>query len=141
MELLESDDPKSRLLKKSILQRNALGEEAKLISERTEKVITNALIIGGALAATYFVISQFSGGSKKKKRKTRKIKVVAAAAPPQHLAEDEEEIQPHIPGVVTQIGTALASQATAFLLTLAKEKLTEYLERQMQKKTDDHERS
>lgn len=140
MELLESDDPKSRLLKKSILQRTALGDEAKLISERTEKVITNALIIGGALAATYFVISQFSGGSKKKKRKTRKIKVVAAAAP-QQIAEDEEEIQSQVPGVVAQIGTALASQATAFLLTLAKEKLTEYLERQMQKKTDDHERS
>jgi hypothetical protein len=138
MELLESDDPKSLLLKKSILQRNALDDEARLISARTEKVITNALIIGGALAATYFLVRQFSGSKKKSKGRVKKIKVVAAT-PAQQDEAGETEVQ--APGIVTQIGTALAAQAGAFLLTLAKEKLTEYLESQMEKKTADNERS
>jgi len=138
MELLESDDPKSQLLKRSAMQRSALDDEAKLISARTEKVITNALIVGGALAASYFLVKQFSGGKKKSKGRIKKIKVVAAT-PSQQNEVVETEV--HAPGIVAQIGTALATQAGALLLTLAKEKLTEYLESQLQKKTDENERS
>ena len=137
MELLESDDPKSQLLKKSAMHRNALEEEAKLITVRTEKAITNVLIIGGALATTYFLVRQFSGSKRKKKASTKRIKVIAAA--PEESGEVTSGIV--VPGIVTQIGTVLASQATAFLLTLAKEKLSEYLQSQIQKKTEKDERS
>ncbi|HEY8937714.1 MAG TPA: hypothetical protein VIM65_20950 [Cyclobacteriaceae bacterium] len=132
MELLESGDPKSQLLKKAAMQRGALEEEAKLISDRTQKVIVNALVIGGALAASYFLVRQFSGSKKKSKSKPSKIKLVSSRE-----ADDvEEETEVKVPGVVAQIGTALASQATVFLLTLAKEKLAEYMESQAQKKTE-----
>src|SRR5688572_7484129 len=125
MELLGTDDPiKSQLLKKSAQHREELEHDVQLISDRTQRVITNALVIGGALALTYFVVSRFSGSGKKRKSKTRKIRVVNAAP----VSEAEvESVAPAAPGLVSQIGTALASQASVFLLSLAKEKLAEYL--------------
>jgi arginine exporter protein ArgO len=135
---LETDDPiKSSLLKKSSQYREDLEEEAKEISDRTEKIITNALIIGGSLALTYFAYKQFSGGSKKKKSKVNKIKVVGAT--PVETEEEtnlEEESGPS--KIITQIGTALVSQASVFLLSMAKEKLSEYLQSQEKKKANGH---
>jgi hypothetical protein len=132
MELLGTDDPiKSQLLKKSAQHREELEHDVQLISDRTQRVITNALVIGGALALTYFVVSRFSGSGKKRKSKTRKIRVVNAAP----VTEAEvESAAPAAPGLVSQIGTALASQASVFLLSLAKEKLSEYLASQAEKK-------
>ncbi len=136
MELKETDDPvKSRLLKKSTQYREDLEDEAKVISDRTEKIITNALIIGGSLALSYFAYKQFSGGSKtKSKAKAKKVKLVDAAT-----EVEEEVVETSGPNkLITQIGTVLVSQASVFLLTLAKEKLSEYLQAQAQKKTDEH---
>lgn len=137
MELMETDDPvKSRLLKQTSKYREDLEDEAKDISEKTEKMITNALIIGGSLALTYFVYKQFSGSSKsKKKTKIKKVKVVQ----PDNDVEEEVEEAPSGPSaIVSQIGTALVSQASMFLLSMAKEKLSEYLQNQSQKKADEH---
>jgi hypothetical protein len=132
MELLETDDPiKGKLLQRSAKHRDQLEEDARLISEKTEKMLTNALIIGGALAVTYFVVSSFSGSKKKKKSKTAQIKLVHGGA-----AEEQAQsvAEPEAPGMMAQIGTALAAQATAFMLSLAKEKLMEFLESQAAKK-------
>lgn len=135
MELLGSDEIKRELLKKSAHHREELESEIRLISERTEKVLTNALIIGGSLAVTYFLVRQFSGSSSKttkvKKVKPKKVKVV-------RYDDDADEVEtihhePEAPGILAQVGTAVASQATALLLTLAKEKLTEYLQSQLSK--------
>ncbi len=136
MELLESDDPKSQLLKKYALHRNALEEQTKLISARTEKVLINALIIGGALATTFFLVRQFSGKKSRSKIKYKKFNTVPSTT---EDAEPEDEV--HIPGIVNQIGAAVASQATTFLLDLAKEKLSEYLQRSVQKEGEVNERS
>jgi hypothetical protein len=124
MELLESNDFKSELIKKSEKHRTELEGEVKLISENTEKILTNALIIGGALAVTYFLLSQFTGGKEKPKTKIKKIKLVKEA---DHDVEEVVEQQPAAPGVIAQIGTAFATQASVILLDLAKEKLGEYL--------------
>jgi hypothetical protein len=134
MELLESNDPKSELLKKSAMHRQELEEEVKSISERTEKIVTTALIVGGALALTYFAVRQFSGTKKKSKRKVKKLKVVREAREDDNDAVETEDASP---GIVSQIGAALASQATVFLLNLAKEKLAEYMEAQAEKKEKD----
>ena len=40
------------------------------------------------------------------------------------------------PGVVSKIGSALAAQATVFLLSLAKDKLAEYLQSQFNKEAE-----
>ena len=134
MELLEKDDPiKSQLLEKSAHYRDELEQDVKLISDRTQRILTTALVVGGALALTYLAVRQFGGSSKgsKKKLKTKKIKLVNAAA-----ADDDEEetVVASAPGIVAQIGTALASQATVFLLQLAKEKLNDYLQSNAEKK-------
>ena len=140
MQTKESNDPKLELLKKSERHRQELKDEVRLISERTEHVITNALIIGGTLAAAYFLMRQFSSSSPKRKKKssTPKIKLVKADEPTNDIESTEATSEP---GIVSQIGTALASQATVFLLGIAKEKLMEYLESHFEKKEKDNERS
>ena len=130
MELLESDDPKSKLVKKAALHRYALEDEARLITARTEKLITNALIISASLAATFFLVKQMSG--KKSKARSKKLKVVSSDDD-----DVEQESEVHVSSVVNQIGAVLASQATTFLLDLAREKLSEYLQRSAQKETKD----
>ena len=135
MELLEKDDPiKSQLLEKSAHYRDELEQDVKLISERTQRILTTALVVGGALALTYLAVRQFGGSTKsgKKKYKTKKIKLVNAAAADDD--DEEETVVASTPGIVSQIGTALASQATVFLLQLAKEKLNDFMVSQAEKK-------
>jgi hypothetical protein len=141
MELLETDDPvKGQLLKKAARHREQLEDEAKFISARTEKIVTNAVMIGGALLATYLIINSFSGSKSKKKSKVAKIKLVQEK-PGTSTDTETYAAEPSAPGVMSQIGTALASQATMFLLSLAKEKLSEFLEAQGEKKSKDNEPS
>jgi hypothetical protein len=137
MERLGTDDPvKGQLLKKSAHHREQLEEEVKVMTERTEKILTTAVIVGGALAVTYLLVRQFSGSKSKKKSKVAKIKLVQAREG--DTAQVAEE--PEAPGFISQIGTALVSQATVLLLQIAKEKLGEYLESQAAKKSpgNDH---
>jgi len=140
MELLESNDPKMELLKKSAKHRQDLEDEVRLISAKTERIITNALIIGGTLAAAYVLMRQFSAPTRKRKVKSQKLKVVQAA--PEAVEVDDDETA-YAPGIVSQVGQAIASQATVFLLTLAKEKLSDFLQGQFEKKAEpqSHDRS
>ena len=134
MERLGTDDPvKGQLLRKSAMHRDQLEEEVKLISDKTQQVLTNAIIIGGALALAYVLVTGFSSSKSKTRKKAAKIKLV------QDDAREVEHVQnePEGPSVMAQIGGALASQATVFLLALAKEKLTEYLQAQSVKKTSE----
>lgn len=131
MELLEPNDFKRQLLKKSALHKSELEDEVKQISDRTQKVITNALIIGGTLAVTYFLVKQFSGSKATSKTKARNAKVVSEDIEGEEEAETQQSAAP---GIVSQIGTALVSQASVLLLSLAKEKLAEYLSSQSEKK-------
>lgn len=142
MELLESDDPtKGQLLEKSRRHRQQLEEDTRLISERTEKIITNAIIIGSALAVTYFVLSRFSGSKEKKKKhnKAARIELVHQPKNEAPVSSASHAAEPEPPGMMTQIGTALASQATMFLLQLAKEKLNEFMQAQAEKSSGDNE--
>lgn len=131
----EIDDPlKSSLLRKSEQYRESLEEEAKELTDRTEKIITNALIVGGSLALTYFLYRQLSGGSKKSKAKAKKAKGTDTVSE----VEEEAEETSRASKMISQIGTALLSQASVFLLSIAKEKLSEYLQAQAQKKSNEH---
>ena len=126
MELLETNDPKSVLLKKSAKHRKGIEDEIKLLSENTEKMLTNVLIIGGTLALTYLLISQYSKSKKSKgKFKAKKIKLTREndANVEEADADDDSEDS----SIVSRIGSAVAAQATVFLLGLAKDKLSAYL--------------
>jgi hypothetical protein len=132
MELLESDDPKHLLLRKSAKHKQELEQEVKLLSENTEKIITNALIIGGTLAVGYLLVRRFSK-SPKRKSKSKKIRLVHAAEPAVDAAEAAE---PAEASVMSQVGSALAAQATVFLLDLAKDKLADFLKTHFDKKEE-----
>jgi hypothetical protein len=137
---LETDDPvKGQLLQKSAHHRELLKEEVKLISERSEKIITNALVIGGALALTYFLVGYLSDADKKQKLKPRKIKLVQGNEEKDSSIESTHE--PEEAGIVSQIGAVLVAQATGFLLSIAREKLAEYLQSQSVKKENTNARS
>lgn len=130
MELLETNDPKSLLLKKSAKHKKGLEDEIKLFSENTDKIVTNVLIIGGTLALTYFLISQFSK-SKSKSKSRKKIKLMKERDP--NVEEAELESDSNDDSVVGRIGSAIAAQATVFLLGLAKDKLSSYLQSNLHK--------
>ena len=119
MELLETQDPeKKRLLETSLRHKHEMEREVKDLSDRSEKMLKNALIIGGALALTYVVVSQLSSRKvKKKKSKPTKASVV-----------EVEEEQEQEPSMLSSMGDKLVNTATLFLLDLAKEKLNDYLQ-------------
>jgi hypothetical protein len=130
----ETDDPvKSKLLSKSARYREDLEDEAKEITERTEKLIKNALIIGGSLALAYFTYKQFSG-TKKRKVRVKKARPTSAAVEVEE--EEDVEVVSSQNNILTKIGNTLVSQASVFLLSMAKEKLAEYLQSQSEKKKE-----
>ena|SRR5690242_13394819 len=130
MELLETQDPEKRkLLESSERHRRELEREVAEITQKTEKVLTNALIVGGALAIGYLVFSQFSKGkSKKKKNKKQKVQADAPGAIPEPMVA----AAPETPSLLSEIGTKVINQATLILIDIAREKLMEYLEKRKQ---------
>jgi hypothetical protein len=128
MELLEGQDPeKKKLIETSDRHKRALEKEVKDLTQKTERVFTNALIIGGSLALTYFVISSISSRKKKKKKKLAQAQAAAVDG-----ASTEVEEEDHGPSVVSEIGTRVLNQATLMILEIAKDKLFEYLESRKQ---------
>lgn len=117
MEILETQDPeKRRLIETSDRHRRELQKEVKAISDRTEKMLTNALVIGGVLALTYLAISQVTKSKGRKKSRSKEA------------GEVQDEDEPEGISVLSQIGNKVISQATLVLLDIAKDKLMEYLE-------------
>lgn len=120
MELLETQDPeKKKLIESSQRHKHEMEREVKDISDRSEKMLKNALIIGGALALTYVVVNQLSS-TKAKKCKPKKAKSASVV----EVEEEEDES----PSMLSQMGDKLVNTATLFLLDLAKEKLSDYLQ-------------
>jgi hypothetical protein len=139
MELLETQDPeKKRLIESSDRHKRAMEKELGDLTMKTDKVIKNALIVGGSLALTFLVISAISQGRKKKKRKLAKAASAATTSvggePVAPAPEEEEEDDE--PSVLNKVGTQLLNQASLILLDLARQKLNEYLI--ARKKTDEH---
>jgi len=124
MELMQTQDPeKKRLIEESERHKNELQKEVKAMSDKTERAVKNALIIGGTLAITYLIVSQL-GSSKKKKSKKAKSKV-AQAKNEESLENIEPSYSPQ--SFLSQLGDRVVSQATVILLGLAKDKLAEYI--------------
>jgi hypothetical protein len=125
MELLETQDPeKKRLLETSNRHRQEMEREIKDISQKTEKVLKNALIIGGALALTYVVVNQLSS-SKSKKKKPGKDKAIEIPMETERTEESQS--------LLSKVGDKALNMATVLLLDLAKEKLSEYLQNRKSK--------
>jgi len=123
MEFFETQDPeKIKLLETSHRHQREMKRELKDISERSEKVLKNSLIIVGALALTYLVVNQLSSSTKKKAKKERTGEPLV----PQENIEEP-------PSLLSKMGDQAINMATLFLLDLAKEKLSEYLQHRKSK--------
>ena len=136
MELLESQDPeKKKLIETSERHKRALEKEVNELSQKTDKVLKNALIIGGSLAATYFVVSLLSGGGGGKKKKRRKKVIQMVKAPKENVEGDTEEDdeEDNSPSLMSTVGSRIMTQASVILLNLAKDKLFEYLDSRKKK--------
>jgi hypothetical protein len=126
MELLETQDPeKKKLIETSEWHKHEIEREVREITDKTESVLKNALIIGGVLAATYLIVSSLSSSSKKKKRKKEKSNPGGDSLAESINAEEHNVYSP--PSFLSQLGERVAAQATVLLLDIAKEKLADYL--------------
>lgn len=115
MELSAKNDlVKSELEDRVKRKQFEMQEEASNLARQSDKMIKNALIIGGALVLTFFVVRSLTGKSTKKieKKDSSPSDPEASSAPPSMIAE---------------IGSRIAEGAVIFLLGLAKEQLSEYL--------------
>jgi hypothetical protein len=132
MELLETQDPeKKRLIEASDRHKHEIEKEVKDLSDKTERIVKNALIIGGTLAVTYFLVSSLGSRRKKKKTKSKINRAVASESDDSEADVASASFAP--PSILSQLGERFAAQATAVLLGIAKDKLTEYLSNRKQK--------
>lgn len=125
MELLETQDPdKKKLIEDSERHKRQLEQEIDGIGERTQRILTNALIIGGVLALSYLVVSQLTGGRSRKAKNKKKGSNNGAVDEP---AAEEVEVEEKS-NLLAEIGNKVINQATIILIDIAREKLMDYLE-------------
>jgi hypothetical protein len=133
MELLETQDPERiRLLETSDRHKKAMEKELTDLTKKTDKMLKNALIIGGSLAVTFLVISALSTKRKKKKKK-QAIAAAAKAGEPTDGMETEDDDSPSVLG---QVSKQVLNAASVVLLDMARQKLSEYLA--TRNKPDEH---
>lgn len=126
MELLETQDPeKKKLIETSDRHKRAMEKELQDLTQKTDRALKNALIIGGSLALTFLVVSALSRRRRKKKKKLAAAAAVEAAIGSENAEVAEEEDDG--PSVLGQVGTQLLNQASVILLDIARQKLKEYL--------------
>lgn len=131
MEFLETQDPeKKKLIEASDRHKRAMEKELTDLTQKTDRVLKNALIIGGSLALTFIIISAVSKKRKSKKKKQALEASAQAGITPESTEETEEEGS----SILSTVGTQLLNQASVILLDLARQKLKEYL---ATRKTDD----
>jgi FtsZ-interacting cell division protein ZipA len=101
------------------------------MSDKTERTLKNALIIGGTLAVVYLIVSNINTSKKKRK----KVKEDAAREGMIGEEADDDGEESSVSGAasfISQVGERLTAQATAMLLEMAKDKLAEYLNKRKQ---------
>jgi FtsZ-interacting cell division protein ZipA len=132
MELLETQNPeRKKLLETSERHKRELEKEVKQVSERTEKIVKNALVIGGTLAITYLLVNQL--GSGKKKKKSIKPQEPTTTGIASSIQDDTSE---EVPNPLTAVGSKIVDIATIMLLDMAKEALVELLKTRKQQNAD-----
>lgn len=128
MEILERQDPeKKRLMDEVSFRKRQLESGAKDVSRQTEKLLTNAVIIGATLTVSYLIYRSLSGSSRKIKKSVSVTGTDLATAEPTP-ADNAEQLPTKTSKLLSDIGNRLAEEATLFLLNMAKEKLIAYLE-------------
>jgi hypothetical protein len=129
---------KAQFIHEVDLHKSDVEEEINQLKEKAERVLTTALIVGGALALTYFIAKRFthSPSAKKTVKSKKKIRSIQED---QDFEDDQSETTGTRAGdLLGKVGESLINQATAMLLDIAKEKLIEFILTQQSKSADEH---
>lgn len=115
MEMTEGTDKERSLLLHRINQKKSeMEEEATKLTRQSDKMIRNALVIGGALVITFFIVRSLTAKSSKKEEK-------------ESIVGDSTEKGNSSSSFISEVGSRVAEAAVVFLLGLAKEQLSGYL--------------
>ena len=133
---MENKDKKELLQIQSEVFKRNIEKEVDKIASHAEEMGKKVLVIGGALLLGYYLVKAFTAAPENEKGKGKKKK----------SAGDQEYQTESTSSVVKSIVTNLADQASLFLLTLAREKLLDYIDRVIEERqqdvyTEDTERS
>lgn len=90
-------------------------------SADTQRIIKTALIVGGTLAASWFIFRLIRTNAKKKN------KSAAVSPPPVADPAPVQAPEPASSDILSAIGDRVAKEATIFLLNLAREKIEVWL--------------
>jgi len=119
----DSMELKRQLLETSLEYKEEIREAFQAVMSRLGKTGVNALLISGSLAMSYLLYRAMATPVKTIKRKKNNI------------AENEAQVvdvyQP--PTMIDKLADKILEQALLFLLSLAKQKLIEYLNDQSKK--------
>lgn len=114
MEFVETADPEKKRLIEEVRQRKQkLDAEAGELARKSQRALTNALIIGGVLLGSYLVYKTVSGARKKDKKET----------PAPTPAEQKKEAS-----FFGAFGKRLTQIAIIFILNLARERVAAWLQ-------------
>ncbi len=124
---MENKDKKEHLQIQSEVFKRNIENEVDKIASHAEEVGKKVLVIGGALLLGYYLVKALTAPQEKESGKGKKKK-----------STGDQEYQTESTGsVVKNIVANLADQATLFLLTVAREKLLEYIDKVIQEKEQD----
>ncbi len=105
---------KMKLERLSEEHQKALESELEIIGEKGKKIAINVLLVAGGLALSYLLFKVATEGSSTKTKKKDK--------------NDDSQTEQE-PSFLASITHSLAKEAAIALLALAKDKLTEYLQK------------
>lgn len=108
---------KENLEQNSQKHREAFEHELSEVVDKTKRIATSALVIGGSFALSYYLIKKLT--SKKSVKKIKRQKSTGDI--------NEVVIQKH-PSVFSTVGNVILTEMAVFLLGIAKERLINYIE-------------
>ena len=112
----EQNDLKTHLFELSQDYKQEIEEGIRFVLSKMGKTTVNALVISGSLTFAYLLYKGITKGSTTKKKISK--------------SEEPQEEYEQRSGIMDQLTEKLIEQTLIFLLTIAKEKLIEFLNRQ-----------
>lgn len=122
---MENKDKKEQLQIQSEEFKRNIENEVDKIASHAEEVGKKVLVIGGALLLGYYLVKALTATPENEKGKKKGLSV------------DQKRHDEPAGSIVKSIVTNIADQATLFLLTLAREKLLEYIDKVIEEKQQD----
>lgn len=114
-EKISIEEHKKALQQNSLVHRQAFEQELSVLVDKSKKIATKTLIIGGSLAVSYYVVKKIFGTKKKHKKKSDGM--------------TKETVIRKKSSVSSKIKSLIMTEVAVFLMAIAKKQLQAYLEK------------